>query len=235
MTTEITNGTRAAMLFCPPLPPLRLGAETRVSIGRHPSCELTLRNDDVSRRHAEVRAEGDRFVLHDLHRPTGTFGNGERVDGSRRLAPGDRIDVGSDQITFCAVDFDAAPIGADAGEAQTVLFDRENPPERRSTFGGDLAEIPASALLQLLEMGSNSGLLEIGSVDGRASIWFEMGRPIHAETEKNLGFDAALSIVALTEGQFRFGPCESEVAATIQANVTELLLEACRLADENEA
>ena len=92
--------------------------------------------------------------------------------------------------------------------------------------------MPPPALFQLLEMGSNSGLLELAAEAGRIRVWFAMGRPIHAEAEKQVGFDAALTAVAAAEGQFRFGPCAQPPEPTIQASVTELLLEACRLQDE---
>ena len=221
---------RTSMLFCPPLPPLRLGARAPVTIGRHPSCDFPLRRDDVSRRHAEIRFEQGGFVLHDLESTNGTFVNAERVEGSRPLAPGDRIEIGSGTITFCQIDCPTTPDWDDGDGARTIICQRSS--EAKQSFGGDLAEIPPSALFQLMEMGSNTGRLDITSGNGTASVWFEMGRPVHATTEKNLGFDAAVSVVGLAEGQFRFGPDDDRIESTIQASVTELLLEACRLEDE---
>ena len=221
------------MLFCPPFPPIRLGGEAPASIGRHPSCELTLGEDDISRRHAEVRYEDAGYVLYDLKSTNGTFLNGELVEGSRRLSPGDRIGVGPETVTFCEVECTASPQWTDADGASTVVT--EQPPDVRQGFLGDLSEIPPSALLQLLEMGSNSGVLEVDASDGSASIWFRSGRPTHAATEKLLGFDAAVAIVGMESGQFRFQPNDDEVDTTIQASVTELLLEACRLLDEEAA
>lgn len=224
---------RAAMLFCPPFPPIRLGTSAPVYIGRHPSCDLALRCDDVSRRHAEVRYEDGGFVLCDCQSTNGTFVNGEPVEDRRRLAPGDRIEVGSGTITFCEIDCNAAPDWADGDGARTIVCER--PQASKQAFSGDLAEVPASALFQLMEMGSNTGLLEITSTEGTASVWFEMGRPVHATTEKHAGFDAGIAVVNLTQGQFRFGPLCETVEPTIQASVTELLLEACRLQDEAAA
>lgn len=223
---------RAAMLFCPPLPPLRLGSKVPIFIGRHPSCELAIRKDDVSRRHAEVRCENGRFVVYDLESTNGTFVNGEKLEGCRQLLPGDRLEVGGSTITFCEIDANATPDVASDDDAHTIIFER--PPSAKLSFGGELAEIPVSAVFQLLEMGSNSGLLELSSSDGAASVWFQMGRPVHAETEKNAGFDAAMAVVGLESGEFRFGPCGAQPDATIQASVTEVLLEACRIQDEGE-
>jgi pSer/pThr/pTyr-binding forkhead associated (FHA) protein len=225
---------RTAMLFCPPLPPLRLGPQQPLYIGRHPSCDLSLRKDDVSRKHAEVRFEAGLYVIGDLRSTNGTFLNGRRIEGPQPLAPGDRIEIGSSVITFCEIECTAAPDFGDGDEARTVIFER---PEELTTpaFGGDLSEVPTSALFQLRELGSNTGVLEVSGVDGAARVWFEMGRPIHAETEKRLGFDAAIDVVSMTEGQFRFGPQDAAVDSTINASVTELLLEACRQQDEAEA
>jgi predicted component of type VI protein secretion system len=220
---------RTAMLFCPPLPPLRLGTRLPVFIGRHPSCELAIREDDVSRRHAEVRCENGGFVVYDLQSTNGTFVNGCQLDGAHRLCPGDRVEVGASTIIFCEIDASATP-DPHTDDAHTIVYQR--PPSAKLSFGGELSEIPASAVFQLLEMGSNSGHLELNSENGASSVWFQMGRPVHAETEKNAGFDAAIAVIAIQSGQFRFGPCEDIPAATIQASVTEVLLEACRIQDE---
>ena len=226
------NSDRTAMLFCPPLPPLRLERSHAVCIGRQPTCELPIRRDDVSRRHAELRFEDGAWRLHDLRSTNGTFVNGERVDTARPLAPGDRIEIGSSAITFCEIDARtgaAARAGA-RDDAMTII--QERAPEPRQAFGGELAQIPPPALFQLLEMGSNSGLLEIDADSGRVRVWFAMGRPIHAESEKQLGFEAALFAVRATRGSFRFAPDAEPPQQTLATSVTELLLEACRLQDE---
>ena len=98
---------------------------------------------------------------------------------------------------------------------------------------GDLAEIPPFCLFQVLEMGNMSGLLEIQSDDVTGRLWFQNGSPIHAETEKQAGFDAALTLAVAGTGQFRFQPQVGIDETTIHASVTELLLEACRNQDED--
>ena len=60
------NSDRTAVLFCPPLPPMRLARDRAFCIGRQPSCELPLRRDDVSRRHAELRFEKVRRPIYPL-------------------------------------------------------------------------------------------------------------------------------------------------------------------------
>ncbi len=223
---------RTAMLFCPPLPPLQLHTDVPVSIGRDKSCEFPLRKSDVSRRHAEIRFEGSHFVLHDLGSTNGSYLNGERVEGSKPLRPGDKIEIGSSTITFCQVDGDCnANTDAPAAE-QTLISPR---PPARDAFQGELAEMPPFALLQVIEMGGKTGLLETASSDERIQIWFSAGKPVHAESEKHHGFEAALQLVNATRGQFRFESQPCEVEPTIEASVTELLLEAMRLTDEHSA
>jgi len=78
-----------------------LGGRSRVTIGRRPTCDVALAGDDeVSRLHAELIRLGDDWVVHDdgLSR-NGTFVNGERVRGRRRLSVGDVIAVGTTSIT----------------------------------------------------------------------------------------------------------------------------------------
>ena len=66
----------------------------------------------------------------------------------------------------------------------------------------------------------------------RFRIWFDGGVPVHAESRKQSGFDAALGVVNLDKGRFRFDPQPVQVEATMNCSVTELLMEGCRLIDE---
>jgi len=226
-TLDLTN--HHAMLFSPPHPPVRFGPGVIVVIGRHQTSDLHVRCDDVSRRHAEVRAHGSHFEIEDLSSTNGTFVNGEKIEGTRPLLPGDRIEIGSRTITFCYIEaaMDSDPNESDGG--MTVL---QLDPRPSEAFRGALSEIPPFALLQVMEMGGKTGILQIEGSEAPGRLWFDGGRPIHAETEKQLGFDAALEFVNNTRGQFRFEPQPVETDQTIQASVTELLLEACRQADE---
>ena len=101
------------------------------------------------------------------------------------------------------------------------------------SFQGDLAEIPPFAVLQVLEMGRNSGLLSVDTDDGIGRLWFGDGAPIHAETKGQSGFDAAITLANASSGRFRFEPGVDCSDPTIRASVTELLLEAARVRDES--
>src|SRR5262245_33202307 len=78
----------------------------RATIGRRAGNDVALPWDgQVSRVHAELVRMGTDWVLCDegvSH--NGTFVNGERVRGRRRLRGGDAISVGDTLIAFCAPD-----------------------------------------------------------------------------------------------------------------------------------
>jgi serine phosphatase RsbU (regulator of sigma subunit) len=63
------------------------------TIGRRDTNDLRLAGSEVSREHAEIVQEGDRYVLHDRESRYGTFVNGEAVSECD-LRPGDRIRLG---------------------------------------------------------------------------------------------------------------------------------------------
>jgi hypothetical protein len=217
------------MLFLPPLPPLQLRPGEAAVIGRSRGCDLCLRSPDASRRHAELVPTASGWLLRDLDSTNGTFVNGERA-GERVLRPGDRIEIGSDAITFCEVGAGLGdPAESASGEAQTMMMER---PALGETFQGSLAEIPPFAVLQILEMGRKTGCLQLETDGGPGRIWLDAGAPVHAETKLQRGFDAAVSVVHASAGRFRFESGAQAAERTIEASVTELLLEASRLLDE---
>jgi hypothetical protein len=69
------------------------------TIGRDAGSSIVLREPSVSRTHAEVRAEGGEFVLH-TSGATGTRLNGQLVTTPRQLKDGDRVEVGTAELTF---------------------------------------------------------------------------------------------------------------------------------------
>ncbi|MHB8245292.1 MAG: FhaA domain-containing protein [Acidimicrobiales bacterium] len=74
-------------------------ADEVVTIGRLPECAVVLDDPNVSRRHAQLRREGDSVVLVDLGSTNGTKVNGVLVR-ERRLTPGDTVIVGSTTMRF---------------------------------------------------------------------------------------------------------------------------------------
>ena len=89
----------------------------RVTVGRRASCGLCLEwDEEVSRVHAAFERVDEEWTLVDdgLSR-NGTFVNGERVTGRRRLHDGDTIRVGTTIILFRRPSATAEPATAVAG------------------------------------------------------------------------------------------------------------------------
>lgn len=69
------------------------------SIGRSKECDVTLDDQSVSRRHAEVHVENGQVWILDLGSTNGTEVNGVRAQRSR-LDDGDRIVIGQTELRF---------------------------------------------------------------------------------------------------------------------------------------
>jgi hypothetical protein len=80
----------------------------RLVMGRLPACEITLNDANASRQHAELVKREDGWWLVDLDSTNGTFVNGSLVK-ERRLAPGDRIQIGSSKLEFATEQAPAPP------------------------------------------------------------------------------------------------------------------------------
>jgi pSer/pThr/pTyr-binding forkhead associated (FHA) protein len=73
-----------------------------LTIGRHAECDLPLDWDpQVSSLHAQLqRSAGHWLVMDDGLSRNGTFVNGERIVGQRRLEDGDQLEVGKTLLIF---------------------------------------------------------------------------------------------------------------------------------------
>jgi pSer/pThr/pTyr-binding forkhead associated (FHA) protein len=71
----------------------------RVVIGRSKDSDIQVSDQNVSRRHAEVRQEGAAYWVVDLDSTNGTEVNGRRLKRAK-LKPGDRITVGATDLVF---------------------------------------------------------------------------------------------------------------------------------------
>src|SRR5829696_7314242 len=67
--------------------------EQPIVLGRHGTLQLADRK--VSKRHATLRCDGDEWYIDDLGSTNGTYVNGDRVQRSRRVSEGDKVELGS--------------------------------------------------------------------------------------------------------------------------------------------
>jgi len=70
-----------------------------VVIGRSRECDLRVPDGNASRRHAEVKQNGDSYVVIDLESTNGTELNGRRIT-RETLNDGDRITIGATDLVF---------------------------------------------------------------------------------------------------------------------------------------
>ena len=110
-------------------------------IGRDAGSKIVIREPAVSRAHAEVRADGENYVLH-ANGPTGTRLNGEPVTAPEKLTDGDRIDVGSAELTFRR---GRLPLGVSVVDLSSPAGHDPDAMTKRSTITNPiLAATPAS-------------------------------------------------------------------------------------------
>lgn len=81
-----------------------LGRRTLV-IGRDEGCPAQIVDDQVSRKHAQVRWTDGRYVVLDMKSANGTLVNGRPLTGELELADGDEITVGNSRLMFSEREF----------------------------------------------------------------------------------------------------------------------------------
>ncbi|QGG96644.1 FhaA domain-containing protein [Actinomarinicola tropica] len=97
---EGPGGGGAGSLLLPTGERVVLG-EYVVTIGRMPDSTVVLADPNVSRNHAEVRPQGDGYVVVDLGSTNGTRVNGVKVT-QQELRDGDDLTFGNTRMTFTA-------------------------------------------------------------------------------------------------------------------------------------
>ncbi|MEM7028100.1 MAG: FHA domain-containing protein [Chloroflexota bacterium] len=106
-----------------------------VIVGREETCDIIIQDAEASRRHTQIRWEGENYVLHDLGSTNGTFLNGIQLAEPTILNAGDTIGLGQTtlifddessrrpQVDYAAPNEDAYVIPPDL--APTSYFNRE--------------------------------------------------------------------------------------------------------------
>ena len=75
-------------------------AEGRTVIGRDPACDVQLRSQHVSRRHACIRVLDGRIEVEDLGSKNGTFVGDRRIDSPTEVRAGDLLRFGRHSATM---------------------------------------------------------------------------------------------------------------------------------------
>ncbi|HEX5547421.1 MAG TPA: FHA domain-containing protein [Ktedonobacterales bacterium] len=130
-----------------------------ISIGRSPSCEIVLENDQLtSRRHALLRYDGAHYTVVDLGSSNGTFVNDTEIRDATPLSHGDRVIVGEHELLFstsvagaspiAGVDLNGAPPSsplASTGEQPAVRADQQDAPQEAVAEANDVSDDGAAA------------------------------------------------------------------------------------------
>jgi phosphoserine phosphatase RsbU/P len=116
----------------------------RITIGRSARNDLCIPDPFASRVHAEVRREGDQYILQDLGSANGTLYNGVNVEGAVELVPGGRIQIGETEIVFDERD-------ADTQGAKMITDGSLEAPEPEATIAMNSADRTTSGLLEAIE------------------------------------------------------------------------------------
>ena len=78
----------------------RLVPGRTVTIGRSPTNQIVIKEDQASRQHAEIFQSAGKWTVRDLKSRNGTSVGEERVTGDRILKPGDVIWIAGTQLAF---------------------------------------------------------------------------------------------------------------------------------------
>jgi signal transduction histidine kinase len=74
-----------------------------LTLGRDATNRIQLEDNEVSRRHAEIRRDDEGYLIADLASSNGSFVNGEKID-ERLLINGDRVQLGRSLLIFTDAD-----------------------------------------------------------------------------------------------------------------------------------
>ena len=156
LVLEVIDGVDQGRVFPLPMGEPQLLGRTSES--------LPLTDQSVSRRHAELTPDGDRWWLRDLESANGTWVNGRRVDGRVELRQGDEVTCGE---TTLRLDWaDRLISGPAAGATQTP----EIPPVGTVALSDRSSEAPetleaAQQRLRMLETLSTLAVSASSSTD----------------------------------------------------------------------
>jgi DNA-binding response OmpR family regulator len=70
------------------------------TLGRSDSCSVVIPLPVISRLHARIELQHDRYLLYDAGSANGTFVNGKRIEQPLQLSTGDEIWLGSADVTL---------------------------------------------------------------------------------------------------------------------------------------
>ncbi len=145
---------------------LLLPTDRQVLIGRAEGNDLRLFDQSVSRRHARLFFEAQRFMLADLGSANGTRLNGQVIGGSAILQPGDRVQLGEFEFVFEEVEASQPDVSKNGNSEEAItskdIFETFAPDKAASRSNGNSADLLVSlsepVMLQLGAAATGEGV-----------------------------------------------------------------------------
>ena len=136
-----------------------------LSLGRLESSDIVLNDMAVSRRHATIFSNGGECFIEDNASTAGTWINGEKILGRRKISNSDKIKIGSFEITVSMpergqpVAGRIIPLPENAPQnssSRMPLYDVQTSTEMYSDIMLELARTVQSRVLEILNMSGTS-------------------------------------------------------------------------------
>ena len=133
----------------------------RAVVGRAPQCEVVVRDERISRQHAQILFENGKWWVVDMGSANGTFVNSRHVT-RQELKNGDLVLLGGAELRFEA-------LGAVTGPEHRVIFKDEGgaaPPKRQYTAAINMAELKS-----FMATGLAPKKDDVSSLSSQAGTW----------------------------------------------------------------
>jgi len=221
-------------LCCDPLPPIPLGPQPQVTVGRSDKCDLVLPHKEVSRVHGliKVRFGSNLIVYEDEGSSNGSYLNGKRVP-STILKVGDTLTIGPYELDIRSNETMTARHPADASTTNSLELTSVARVQPSAAMTGLLQEVPMTEVLQGIEFNKKTGTLSVvGPNKVCGELVFGGGQPLFATFGELSDDEAVLEMIALREGRFTLSGEAEPGQRTMSTTLTGLLLEASRRIDE---
>jgi DNA-binding winged helix-turn-helix (wHTH) protein len=106
------------------------GTQERISLsqqvttlGRSDSCDIVIVAPTISRLHARIELQYDRYIISDAGSANGTFVNDQRIEAGRQLATGDMIRLGSAETVLLFSDPEETLVMMPSLQPERLLID----------------------------------------------------------------------------------------------------------------
>jgi len=226
--------------------PIPVKVKGRLSIGRSENNDIVLTEARVSRNHALIswRESDKQFIVTDLGSSNGTFLNGSKITPSTEypLQDWDKIRISSSVFTVRYTDkpeiikseFKELSERVHTQVTEIMPIVRLMQFDQPAALSGDLAHLCPIELFQMLETGAKTGSLVVKTELGEGHFNISKGMVVSASLNDLRNEMAVFEIINCTKGEFAFVPqLEITEPAEMSSNTTALLMECCRMLDEN--